>query len=71
MLQEFLHLRRTKQHTTWAHLSRRVIGEGLPERDDGGYHASRSPRTEPAMALLHPTADPCQWFSRLASALDS
>src|SRR3954452_13955382 len=43
---------------------------GQPARDDGGYHTSRSPRTEPAMTSSHPTPAPCQWFSRLASALD-
>src|SRR6516165_5625771 len=39
-------------------------------RDDGGYQASRSPRTEPAMISSHPTLAPCQWFARLAAALD-
>src|SRR3954451_15197568 len=42
---------------------------GQPARDDGGYHASRPPRTEPAMTSSHPTPAPCQWFSWLAAAL--
>src|SRR5207248_7608962 len=41
-----------------------------PVRDDGGYHASRSSRTEPAMTSSHPTPAPCQWFDRVAAALD-
>src|SRR5262249_16896215 len=41
-----------------------------PARDDGGSHASRSPRTEPAMTSSHPLPAPCQWFARLAIALD-
>src|SRR5881275_1629919 len=46
------------------------MDECRPARGDGGYHASRSPRTEPAMPSSHPTPAPCQWFSRLAAALD-
>src|SRR4051794_20109105 len=41
-----------------------------PDRDDGGYQASRSPRTEPAMTSSHPLPAPCQWFARLACVLD-
>src|SRR4051794_21728282 len=41
-----------------------------PDRDDGGYQASRSPRTEPAMTSSHPLPAPCQWFARLAAVLD-
>src|SRR5881275_1853802 len=46
------------------------MDECRPARGDGGYHASRSPRTEPAMPSSHPTPAPCQWFARLATALD-
>src|SRR5262249_42960773 len=48
----------------------RCVDEGRPDRDDGGCHASRSSRTEPAMPSSHPTVAPCQWFAHLASALD-
>src|SRR5581483_8632619 len=41
-----------------------------PVRDDGGYQASQSSRTEPAMTSSHPTPAPCQWFDRLAAVLD-
>src|SRR5437763_1745486 len=40
------------------------------QSQDGGYQTSPSPRTEPAMTSSHPTPARCQWFSRLASALD-
>src|SRR5207302_2397659 len=46
------------------------VDEGRPDRDDGGYHTRPSPRTEPAMTSSHPLPARCQWFSRLASALD-
>src|SRR6187549_2294691 len=36
----------------------------------GGCHTAPRPRTEPAMPSSHPTPIPCQWFFRLASALD-
>jgi hypothetical protein len=41
-----------------------------PDRDDGGDQASRPSRTEPTMTSSHPLPALCQWFSRLASALD-
>jgi hypothetical protein len=41
-----------------------------PGRDDGGYQAGRSSRTEPAMTSSHPLPAPCPWFARLAAALD-
>jgi hypothetical protein len=47
-----------------------LVDEGRPDRDDGGYQTSQAPRTEPAMTSSHPLPVPCQWFSRLASALD-
>ncbi len=39
-------------------------------RDDGGYHASHSPRTEPAVTSSHLDARTRQWFARLAHPLD-
>src|SRR5450759_2817367 len=40
-------------------------------RDDRGYQAKRSPRTEPAMTSLQTDPTICQWFPLLALALDS
>src|SRR5262245_3991977 len=48
---------------------RRLYG-GRRDRDDGGYHTEPSPRTAPAMTSSHPLPTPCQWFTRIASALD-
>src|SRR5439155_15468148 len=36
----------------------------------GGCHTAPRPRTAPAMPSSHPAPSPCQWFFRLASALD-
>src|SRR3954471_13539526 len=49
---------------------REFVDENRPDRDDGGYQACRSSRAEPVMTSSHPLPAPCQWFSRLASALD-
>jgi hypothetical protein len=46
----------------------RRVDEGRSDRDDGGYHASGSPRTEPAVTSSHPLPAPCHWFTRLAAA---
>jgi hypothetical protein len=47
------------------------IDEGRPDRDDGGYQASQTPRPErPPMTSSHLLPAACQWFSWLAAALD-
>src|SRR3954451_2230265 len=46
--------------------SDRLVDEDRPDRDDGGFHASRSPQTDPIMTSSHPIQAPCQWASREA-----
>src|SRR5664279_3292558 len=48
----------------------RRVDERRSVRDDGGYQTNQPPRTKPAMISSHPLPALCQWFARLASALD-